>query len=82
MFHFADPIVDWAALGKAAAAALVASIALSVAFSLAVLGTTRSFEMRRDGRGTEASVFGLLGLLGAAVCVAAIVFGIVVMSSK
>jgi hypothetical protein len=82
MLHLADAIVDWAALGKAAAAALVSSIALALAFSIAVLGTTRSVELRRDGRATAASVFAALGLLGGAVCIGAIVFGIVVMSSK
>lgn len=79
---FADKIVDWATLGKVVAAALVAGIGVTAAFSIAVLGATRSIEMRRDGRGTEASVFAALGFAGAGLCVAAIVLGIIVMSSK
>jgi hypothetical protein len=82
MVHFAAPIVDWAALGKAAAAALVTGVGVTGAFSIAVLGATRSTEMRRGRRGTEAGAFAVLGLLGAAVCVAAIVGGIIVMASK
>ena len=79
---FASPVVDWATLGKVVAAALVVGIGVTAAFSFAVLGATRSLEMRRGGRGTEATVFAALGLAGAAVCVAAIVGGIIVMSSK
>jgi hypothetical protein len=79
---FADPIVDWATIGKVIAIALVSSIGIAIAFSVAVLGTTRSVELRRDGRSTGASVFALVGLAGAGVCIAAIVLGIIVMSSK
>jgi hypothetical protein len=55
---------------------------VTTAFSLAVLGAARSLEMRRHGRGAEASMFAVLGFAGAGVCVAAIVLGIIVMSSK
>ncbi len=79
---FADPVVDWATLGKVIAAALIAGIGVTAAFSVAVLGATRSVEMRRNARGLEASAFAVLAVLGAALCVAAIVFGIVVMSEK
>jgi hypothetical protein len=82
MTVIAEAIVDWATIGKVIAAALVATIAVSLAFSVAVLGATRSVEMRRARRGPEATGFGVLGLLGAAVVVAAIVGGIIVMSSK
>ena len=79
---FADPVVDWGTIGKVVAASLVAGVGVTLAFSIAVLGATRSVEMRRDRRGTEASMFAALGIFGAAVCVGAIVFGIIVMSSK
>ncbi|HEY1595964.1 MAG TPA: hypothetical protein VGF74_11255 [Thermoleophilaceae bacterium] len=79
---FADPVVDWATLGKVIAAALVAGIGVTAAFSIAVLGATRSVEMRRSQRGLESGAFAVLAVLGAAVCVGAIVGGIVVMSQK
>ncbi|HEX6458373.1 MAG TPA: hypothetical protein VF032_05590 [Thermoleophilaceae bacterium] len=82
MLAFADQLVDWAALGKVVVAALVAGIGVTAAFSLAVLGATRSVEMRRANRGAEASGFAVLGVLAAAACVGAIVVGIIVMSSK
>ena len=82
MIVFADPVVDWATIGKVIAFSLLASIGVSLAYSLAVLGTIRSVELRRSGRGAEGTLFGALGLFGAAVCIAAIVGGIIVMSSK
>jgi hypothetical protein len=78
----ADKIVNWATLGKVVAAALVAGIGVTAAFSIAVLGATRHVEMRRDGRGAGASLFAVLGVVGAGLCIGAIVLGIIVMSSK
>ncbi len=82
MVPFASQLVDWAALGKVVAASLVAGIGVTGAFSLAILGTTRSVEMRRARRSVEASAFAVLGVLAAALCVGAVVVGIIVMSSK
>ena len=82
MVPFASQLVDWAALGKVVLAAIVAGIGVTAAFSFAVLGATRSAEMRRANRGAEASGFAVLGVLAAAVCVGAVVVGIIVMSSK
>ncbi|MEA2419381.1 MAG: hypothetical protein QOE60_1587, partial [Thermoleophilaceae bacterium] len=48
----------------------------------AILGGTRAVELARDGRVGEAAVYAVVGTLGAATVVAAIVFGIVVLSSK
>jgi len=78
----ADQIVDWATIGKVIAAALVAGVVVCAAFSLLILGTTRSVEMRRNRRGTEATAYAVLGVLGGAVCAALIVGGIIVMSTK
>jgi integral membrane sensor domain MASE1 len=79
---FADPIVDWATLGKVVAAALIAGISVTAAFSIAVLGVTRSAEMRRAQRALEAGAFAVVGVLGGAFCVAAIAGGILVMAQK
>ena len=82
MIPLADPIVDWGTIGKVIAAALVAGLVVTCSFSVAILGATRSLELRRSRRGTEATAYAALGLLGAAVCIAAIAAGIVVMTSK
>ncbi|HEY2602496.1 MAG TPA: hypothetical protein VGI67_13140 [Thermoleophilaceae bacterium] len=82
MVPLADPVVDWATIGKLVAAALVAGIGVTAAFSIAVLGATRSLEMRRTRRTPEATGYAVMGVLGAVLCVAAITLGIIVMSSK
>jgi hypothetical protein len=79
---FADKIVDWPTIGKVVLASIVAGIGVTAAFSIAVLGATRWVEMRRAGRTIGSSAFAVMGLLGAAVSVAAVVGGIIVMSSK
>jgi hypothetical protein len=78
----AAPVVDWATLGKVIAAALIAGIGVTAAFSIAVLGATRSVEMRRDARGLEAGAFAVLCVIGGVLCIAAIAGGIFVMSEK
>jgi hypothetical protein len=78
----AGDIVDWAALGKVVVASLVAGVGVSVCFALAVLGATRFADMRRNERPLEAGFYAVLGLLGLAATVAAIVAGIVVMTQK
>jgi hypothetical protein len=82
MFLLADKIVDWATIGKVIVVALAASTCVMTAFAVAILGATRFAEMRRNGRSLEASGFAVLGLLGAAVCTAGIVGGIIVMTTK
>jgi hypothetical protein len=60
--------------------ALLAGIAVPAAYGLVILGTTRALDLGRQGRAGEAVVYGLIGMLGGATVVSAIVFGIVVLS--
>ncbi len=55
---------------------------MTAAYGLAILGATRAVDLGRRGRTAEAAVYGVIGVLGCATVVAAIVFGIVVLSSK
>jgi hypothetical protein len=73
-------IVDWDALLTVIWAAAVAGVGVTAAFGFAILGATRAVEFSRDGRAAEATLFGVLGAVGALAVVAAIVFGIVVLS--
>ena len=74
--------VDWDSLGKVVVAALVSGVGVTLCFSLAVAGATRFAELRRDQRSVEATLYAILGLLGLAATVAAVVIGIVVMTNK
>lgn len=75
-------VIDWDALLTVVWSALLAGICVPAAYGLVILGATRGRELGRQGRAGEAAVYGLIGALGAATVVAAIVFGIVVLSAK
>jgi hypothetical protein len=75
-------VVDWAALRDVVVASLAAGVGITVAFSLAIMGLTRLADMRRDGRVVEAWAYGALAFGGLAVSAAAVIGGIVLMTSK
>ena len=75
-------IVDTTTLLELVGVSLLAAVGLTAAFSLAILGATRFFELRRDGRGVDAAWFGMLTALALAACLAAIVYGMVLIQSK
>jgi hypothetical protein len=75
-------IVDWHTLGEVALASLVAGVGVTLAFSLAIVGATRMAEMRRDGRGIEASAYAALMIIALAGAGAAVAFGVIVMTTK
>jgi hypothetical protein len=75
-------VVDWAALRDVVVASLAAGVGITVTFSLAILGLTRFADMRRDDREVEAWAYAGLAILGLAVSGAAVVYGIILMTSK
>ncbi len=75
-------IADTKALLQVVVASLAAGIGVAVAFSLAILGATRFVDLRRDERPLEATAFGLLAVLCLLVSIAAVVVGLIVMTSK
>ena len=75
-------VVEWGDLVEVVWASALAGLVVTFAYSLAIVGATRAMDLRRDGHTAAASAFVLLMVLGLAVTAAAIVFGIVVMTSK
>ena len=75
-------VVDWGDVVQVVWSALLAGLGVTFAFSLTLVGATRAVDLRRDGHPTMASLFVLLMILGLAATAAAIVFGVVVMTSK
>jgi hypothetical protein len=73
-------IVDWDALLTVVWASVAAGIGVTAAYGLVILGTTRAVELSREGRVGEAILFGVVGGLAMVTVLAAIVFGIVVLS--
>ena len=69
--------VEWHDLLTVVWASLVAGIGVTSAFGVAILGGTRAVELGRDGRVARATAFGVVGALGLAAVIGAIVFGII-----
>lgn len=74
-------VVDWGELGLTVAAATVAALGITAAFSLAILGLARFIERRREGDAVAATGAAVLAVAGLAVCAVGIVFGLIVMLS-
>jgi hypothetical protein len=75
-------IVETKELLQTVAYSLVAAIGVTTAFSVAIYGVTRAAEFRRDDRPIASTAAAALGALGLAICVAAIVIGVIVMTTK
>lgn len=78
----ADPVIDWAALLEVLWASLLGGVGVTAAFALTLLGTTRAVDLRRDGRIAAAGAYAGLAVLCGVLVVAAVAFGVVVMTSK
>jgi hypothetical protein len=74
--------VDWDALLTVIWSAPLAGTGATAAYGLAILGASRAVDLGRNGRMGEATIYAVVGVFGIATVIAAVVFGIVVLSSK
>jgi len=75
-------IVESKELVETVIASLVAGVGITAVFSVAIWGGARFADLSRDGRPLAAGAVAALGALALATTVVAVVFGIVVMTSK
>ena len=73
---------DTAALLELVWAAPLAALTVTIAWALVIWGSTRAADARRDGRAGLATLHLGVAAIGAVLFTAAVVFGIVVMTSK
>ena len=73
-------VVDWDALLQVIWVSLLSGVGVTAAWALALLGATRAVELGRAGRAGEAVIYGVVGVAGLAIVVAALVFGIVILT--
>jgi hypothetical protein len=73
-------IVDWHAILQVIWVSLLAGVGVTAAWGFALLGTTRALEYGRESRGGAAVGYALVGALGLAIVIGAIVFGIVILA--
>jgi hypothetical protein len=74
--------IDGGALVKMLYASLAAGVGVAVVFSLAILGATRSSDLRREGRDGAATAFAALAAVGLVLAVAIVVYGLVLVVHK
>jgi hypothetical protein len=74
--------VDTSALLELVWAAPLAVVTVTVAWGLVIRGTTRAVEARREGEGGAAALNALLALVGGALFAAALIFGLIIMTTK
>ena len=78
----AESVIDWGALLNVVWAGLAGGVGVTAAFSLALLGTTRAVDLRRDGRVAAAGAYAALAGVCGVVVVGAVAFGVIIMTTK
>jgi len=74
--------VDTSALLELVWAAPLAVLTVTVAWGLVVRGMTRALEARRDGQAVATALNALMAIVGVALFTTALVFGLLVMTTK
>ena len=75
-------IIDPTAVWQTIVAALVAGIGVTMVFSIGIFAIARFVELGREERPVGAFGFAALAMVALIACLAAIVVGIIVMTSK
>jgi hypothetical protein len=72
--------VDWAPIGEAVAAALVAGLAITLTFAVGVRGLIRASELRDERRGIAAGAWATVGTAGILLALAGVAAGLLLMA--
>ena len=67
---------------RVAYTSILATVVISCVFSFAAVSLIRASELRRGNRGGVAAVYTVAALCGLAVCVAAVVYGLILVGQK
>ncbi len=75
-------IVNTHALVRMLYSSLVAGVGVAVVFSIAILGVTRSSEMRRLHRSGPATAYAALAATGLLIAAATVIYGLILVTHK
>jgi hypothetical protein len=75
-------VVDWGALVQVLWTSALAGVGVTAIYGLVIVGVTRAVDARRNRNAAGVAAYGAVGLVSLAVVAGAIVFGIIVMTSK
>lgn len=70
------------ALVKMVYSSVLAGVAVAVIFSIAILGATRSGEMRREHRTAAATAYTALAAAGLLLAAAIVIYGLILVAHK
>lgn len=74
--------IDWGTLGEVVWVSLAAGLGLTAVVCLTIVGSIHAAEARARGSHSAAVAYGILGALGFAGVLAAVLFGLIVMTTK
>jgi hypothetical protein len=74
--------IDVGALVKMFYSSVAAGVGIAVVFSIAILGATRSSDMRRSGRSGAATAYAVLGTVGLLLAAGIVVYGLILVAHK
>jgi hypothetical protein len=75
-------ILNGGALLKVLYSSLIAGVSVAIVFSIAVLGVTRSSELRRMQRTGAAAAYAALAAIGVVVSAAIVIYGVALVAHK
>jgi hypothetical protein len=75
-------VIDTHAAWQAVWTAAVSGVGVTIVFSLAFRGATRSTDMRRDDRPGQAALYAVVALVGLAATLGAVVYAITLITTK
>ena len=74
--------IDTTALLKLFYSSLLAGVGVAIVFSVAILGVTRSSDMRRENRTGAATIYAVIAAVGLLVAMAIVVYGLILVARK
>jgi hypothetical protein len=74
--------IDWDALLTAVWASVAGGVGVTAAYGFVILGGVRAVDLSRDGHSAQAAIYAVVGIVGMLAVLAAVVFGIVVLTNK
>jgi len=75
-------VVDTQALWQTAVYSIAAGVGMTAIFSFAIVGAARFAEANRDGRSVTAALYGALAVIGLLGTAAAVIAGVIAITSK
>jgi hypothetical protein len=74
--------IEWDKIGELLWVAPLAALAVSVTFSLMIMGSARASDAQRAGAGTTAMLYSVVALVSGLAFAAVVVFGVGVIINK